>query len=74
MLDSIGEFIVDKFYNPCKKCLVKAACRPHLIKCDNYKQYLDTRNEAGRLVEFWGMLAFVGIELIFMIIIFISFL
>ncbi len=67
MLERIGEFIIDKYFNPCKKCLVQATCRPKFQKCDNYSQYLITRYRAGSSVEFWGMLLFVGAEFIFII-------
>ena len=67
MLDRLGKFIVDKYFDPCKKCLVKAICKPNWRKCDDYSQYLDHRYNARNKAQFWVLLTLVVSELLFII-------
>lgn len=65
--DTLGEFIIDKFSNPCKKCLVKAICRPQFQECDSYRQYIDRRYEAGDTVKVCALISLLIIEFIIII-------
>jgi hypothetical protein len=62
--DMLGEFIVAKFLNPCKKCLVKAVCKPPTIHCDGRTQYLDRMHEAGGVVRTLVLIILLIIECI----------
>ena len=49
--DSLGEFIVIKFLNPCKKCLVRAVCKPAWTSCDDHTRYLNLMDTAGDAIK-----------------------
>jgi len=56
MLDNFRIFLVNKFLNPCKKCLVRATCQPPEPECPDYKRYICRKNWLGLLqtdVEWW---------------------
>ena len=45
MLDTLGRWLVD-YLNPCKKCIVRATCKPFKIDCDEWKKFINQRERA----------------------------
>ncbi len=47
-MNSIAQFILKKFFNPCKTCLVKVIC---LDQCPSYEKYCDRTLDVELLIE-----------------------
>jgi len=47
IFEDFAKWFVEKFLNPCKKCLVQASCNPmrQNKRCDAYTIYLKRRQE-----------------------------
>jgi len=59
ILDDLGVMIIDKFFKPCKKCLVRATCKPFEVNCDEWKKFINQRERAesiGDNAETWAIL------------------
>jgi len=69
LFDDLGKFIIDKFLNPCKKCLVRAVCKPVWTSCDNYTQYLDRIDVAGDAIKMCAIILLLFMEFFIIIIV-----
>ena len=59
MLGDLGKSLVDRYKNPCKKCIVRATCEPWTTNCDKWEKFIDQRNKAestGDNIEVWAVI------------------
>ncbi len=70
MVSELGIFILDKFFDPCKKCLVRPTCQPTLDTCPRYKKYHNRRYDIEGLtgdIEWWIIGTMLSVGLLFII-------
>ena len=70
MISELGIFILDKFFDPCKKCLVRATCRPSQNTCPEYKKYHKRKYNLEELIgniEWWIIGTILILGLLFII-------
>ena len=73
MLDDLGKMLVDRYKNPCKKCIVRATCEPFTANCNKWEEFIDQRDNAesiGNDVEAYILLGAIIIGLLFIILTF----
>jgi hypothetical protein len=68
MLDNIRIFLIDRYLNPCKKCLVRATCQQSELICPDYKRYNCRKNALSLIqtdIEWWIIGTLLIISLLF---------